>query len=186
MNVEKFIYKLEKAIVCFIIISLILIIGKIFFGSRPDRKEKYYNTKEEVEYDKFIDSLLREEKELETFQKQGIKNKKFVVVTITKYNPTKEQCDDDFLVTADNSKIDLKKLESGELRWIAVSRDLRQKFPYGSKVIIHSNDPEIKGVWEVHDTMNERWRNRIDLLRPIGETKGKWNKVMISPIDPEA
>ena len=46
MNVEKFIYKLEKAIVCFIIISLILIIGKIIFGSQPDRKEKYYNTKE--------------------------------------------------------------------------------------------------------------------------------------------
>ena len=62
-----------------------------------------------MEYDKVIDSLLREE-ELETFQKQGIKNKKFVVVTITKYNPTKEQCDDDFLVTADNSKIDLKKV----------------------------------------------------------------------------
>ena len=38
-------------------------------------------------------------------------------ITLTFYNPVKEQCDKDPHITADGSKIDLKKLHSGQLRW---------------------------------------------------------------------
>ena len=165
----------------------ILGVGLLVKPNKP-RIISEVQTEEEYLYEKFIDSILIAEENCNTTIKKIVpeKKKKIVstgkskVVTITKYNPTKEQCDMDPLVTADNSKIDLRKLNSGELRWIAVSRDLRKHFPYGSKVIIHSEDPEISGIWEVHDTMNERWKNRIDLLRPIGETKGKWKNIKIS------
>lgn len=100
-------------------------------------------------------------------------------VTVTKYNPVVSQCDDTPLITADNSKIDMHKLDSGKLKWIAVSRDLRKFFKYGSKVKINSKYKEINGIYWVHDTMNARYSNRIDILSPIGDSKGKWINVEI-------
>lgn len=105
--------------------------------------------------------------------------KKVFRVTVTRYNPERSQCDDDFLITADNSEIDLRKLNSGKLKWVAISRDLRAHIPYGSKILV-SGEPEIEGVWEVHDTMNPRFNNRIDLLSPSSIRKGKWENVKIS------
>ena len=49
-------------------------------------------------------------------------------------------------------------------------------------MIIHSDDQELRGIWEVHDTMNEKWNSRIDLLSPIGDTKGKWINMKISSL----
>lgn len=99
-------------------------------------------------------------------------------VTITIYNPVSSQCDADPLTTADNSKIDLAKLKDGKLRWIAVSRDLLKKFPYGTKVYvwIAPNHP-YNGVWRVKDTMNARYTNRIDLLT-YNRKYGKWSGQM--------
>lgn len=167
------------------VLFLVYIIGLLLFKPSKPRIIESIQTEEEVEYEEFLDSFIQEEMKKEQEYDQAVSyvektGSKTISVTITKYNPEKSQCDEDPLITADNSKIDLEKLQSGELRWIAVSRDLREHFPYGSKVVIHSNDPEIRGIWEVHDTMNERWTERIDLLRPSGETKGKWEEVKIS------
>lgn len=86
------------------------------------------------------------------------------VVTATYYNPVKSQCDNNSLITADGSKINLRKLKEGKLRWIAISRDLRESYKYGDIVIIESDDYRINGEWIVRDTMNSRFKMRIDFL----------------------
>lgn len=109
-------------------------------------------------------------------------------VTASRYNPVVEQCDDDPLLTADNSEIDLKKLKQGKLKWIAVSRDLLEKYNYGDTVEVYSyDDPSINGIYIIHDTMHPRWTNRIDILTAEGEDMGKglWEDVSIRRIENE-
>ena len=85
-------------------------------------------------------------------------------VLLTWYNPVSSQCDADPLITADMSKINLEKLKNREIKWIAVSRDLLEKYSMGDTVIIESANPRINGEWVIHDKMNKRYTNRIDLL----------------------
>ena len=99
-------------------------------------------------------------------------------VVVTKYNPVPEQCDSDPLITADGSYIDTLLLKKGDLKWIAISRDLREYFNYGDTVIIRNNS-EIEGEYVVRDTMNPRWKMRVDLLSPRGDSLGKWDDVYI-------
>lgn len=86
----------------------------------------------------------------------------------TMYNPVTSQCDADPLITADNSKINLTKLAKQEIRWCALSRDLLKRwggpYDYGDTLTIYHPDSRIKGLWVVHDTMNARWKKRIDFL----------------------
>ena len=50
-------------------------------------------------------------------------------VTLTYYQPVKEQCNSEPLVTADGSKINLHHLKQGKIKWCAISRDLLWLFP---------------------------------------------------------
>lgn len=93
-------------------------------------------------------------------------------ITLTFYNPVKEQCDKDPHITADGSKIDMKKLHSGQLRWCAVSRDLLDIYNYGDEIWIESENPLIRGYWIVKDTMNRKKVSCIDLLLPVGHKTG--------------
>lgn len=86
------------------------------------------------------------------------------IVIATYYNPVRSQCDKDPLITADGSRINLKKLREGKLRWIAVSRDLRESYKYGDIVVIESDDHKLNGEWIVRDTMNPKFKKRIDFL----------------------
>ena len=103
----------------------------------------------------------------------------------TFYNPTKWQCDNDPLITADNSKINLKKLKNEEIRWVALSRDLLKRwggpFDYGDTLTVHHPNSMIRGKWVVHDSMNKRWRKRIDfLVHKSTRFPGKSKHVLIS------
>lgn len=106
------------------------------------------------------------------------------VVSVTRYNPVSKQCWGDPLVTADNSKIDLHKLKKGEIRWIAVSRDLKKKYGFGGKIRIKSGDPNIDGVYEIHDVMNKRFKNKIDILTHVDSDHGQgiWKNITIEPV----
>ncbi|MCD8206946.1 MAG: hypothetical protein LUD72_03315 [Bacteroidales bacterium] len=88
-------------------------------------------------------------------------------VTLTCYQPTENQCNDDPLTTADGSKIDVEELKNGNIKWVAVSRDLLYLFPKGKpkRVLIDGY-----GEFEVHDTMNKRWNHRVDILVSPDET----------------
>lgn len=105
-------------------------------------------------------------------------NKKFVThVTLTTYNPTRAQCDEDPLTTADGTRIDLKKLRRGKLRYVAISRDLLWAIPHGSIIEIEGH-----GRFEVRDTMNARFDHSIDILQHIGKENFKKSKVKVTVI----
>ena len=95
-------------------------------------------------------------------------------VRATVYNPVKSQCHGNPLKTADGSIIDLAKLERGEIKWIAISQDLRGIFKFGDKVEVISDDPRISGIYEVHDSMPKKWTRKIDILMPPRFNKGTW------------
>lgn len=106
----------------------------------------------------------------ETFLSEIILAKKSVTVTF--YNPTVAQCGKDPLITADGSKIDMTKLQTGKLRWCAVSRDLLQVYEYGDEIWIESENPNIRGYWIVKDTMASFKKNCVDLLLPENHKTG--------------
>ena len=102
--------------------------------------------------------------------KETIRKKKNIIthVTVTCYQPVEAQCDSDPLITADGSKIDLKKLKRGEIKWCAISRDLLWLFPKDKPKRVHI---EGYGIYEVRDVMNKRFNHRLDiLLHPSDDT----------------
>ena len=107
-------------------------------------------------------------------------------MTATVYHPVPGQTDSTPLTTADGSKIDLNKLKSGKLKWIAMSRDMLERwggdFDYGDKVKVISDNPKINGVYEIHDTMNKRFENRIDILTHKDGIYGKWNDIKVRKV----
>ena len=101
--------------------------------------------------------------------------KKFIThVTLTTYNAVTSQCDNTPLITADGTKIDVKKLKRGEIKYCAVSKDLRWCIPLGS--IIHI---EGHGYYEVRDTMNDRFNHYIDILQHSSKKNFKKEKVKV-------
>ena len=120
------------------------------------------------------EKIIMEDEKIEEEIIKEIKEEEAVV--ITKYRPLSKETDDTPLQTADLSEISMLKLYRREIKWVAVSRDLLKKYEYGSKIKIYTGDPDIDGIYEVHDTMNKRWTSRIDILthpnHPLG--KGRW------------
>ena len=106
----------------------------------------------------------------------------------THYNAVVEQCNADPLTTADMSHIDLDKLNSGELRWVALSRDMLDRwggpFNYGDTIYVHHDKPELRGMWLVHDTMNARYNKRIDFLMPIGNKIPGYSRCILISKEP--
>lgn len=82
-------------------------------------------------------------------------------VTITCYQPVKEQCDRNPLITSDGSKINLSKLKRGDIKWCAISRDLLWLFPKNKPKRVYI---EGHGLYEVRDVMNKRFNHRLDIL----------------------
>lgn len=82
-------------------------------------------------------------------------------VTLTYYQPVREQCDSEPLITADGSHINLSHLERGKVKWCAVSRDLLWLFPKGKPKRVYI---EGFGVYQVRDVMHRRHTHRIDIL----------------------
>jgi len=86
-------------------------------------------------------------------------------VTVTTYNPTKAQCDNTPNITADGTKI--KTWKASSYRYVALSRDLLSRwggpFEYGDYIIIEGTQDR-DGVYQVRDTMNPKWTNRVDIL----------------------
>lgn len=103
------------------------------------------------------------------------------VVTATVYHAVEGQCDDSPLVTASGAKI--SSTESAyDHRYIAVSRDLLDAFPYGTMVEV-SGCGELDGEYTVADTMNKRYKGYIDLLINPDMEGGKWEGVRIRKVN---
>ena len=103
------------------------------------------------------------------------------VVTATVYHAVEGQCDDSPLLTASGARI--SSAESAyEHRYLAVSRDLLDVFPYGTMVEV-SGCGELDGIYCVVDTMAKRYKGYIDLLINPDMKGGKWEGVRIKKVE---
>jgi 3D (Asp-Asp-Asp) domain-containing protein len=106
------------------------------------------------------------------------------IVTATMYYPVEGQCDSDPLTTAGMYQID--PYRASEHKWIAMSRDLIQRwggdFTYGDYVLIEGADNK-DGIYMVADTMNKRFKNKIDILETKGTSLYKFDNVKITKIE---
>ena len=86
-------------------------------------------------------------------------------VTVTTYNPTKQETDSTPNQTADGTII--KPWLATKYRYVALSRDLIARwggpFEYGDYIVIEGTDGR-DGVYQVRDTMNPKWVKRVDIL----------------------
>ena len=109
-----------------------------------------------------------------SLQSYGSKSLFITHVTITTYNAVRSQCDRSPLITADGTKIDHRKVKSGEQRIVAISRDLLYAIPLGSLIYVEGH-----GYYEVRDTMNSRFKHRIDILQHSSKKNFKKDKIKI-------
>lgn len=109
-----------------------------------------------------------------SLQSYGSKSLFTTHVTITTYNAVISQCDRSPLITADGTKIDHRKVKSGEQRIVAISRDLLYAIPLGSVIYVEGH-----GYYEVRDTMNSRFKHRIDILQHSSKKNFKKDKIKI-------
>ena len=104
-------------------------------------------------------------------------------VTVTTYNPTKQQTDSTPNQLADGTII--KPWKATEYRYVALSRDLISRwggpFEYGDYVVIEGTDGW-DGIYQVRDTMNAKWTNRVDILTTNSKFKYK-NVTMYKYVD---
>jgi 3D (Asp-Asp-Asp) domain-containing protein len=98
------------------------------------------------------------------------------VVTITTYSPTVEQTDSTPLITASGFKIN--ESNPKRHRIIAVSRDLKRKYKFGTKLRIKGAG-KYDGTYTVRDVMNKRYKKRIDILVGKKDTQTKVKKVKV-------
>ena len=88
-------------------------------------------------------------------------------VTVTTYNPTRQQTDSTPNQTADGTFI--KPWLATNYRYVALSRDLLSRwggpFKYGDYVVIEGTEEgKWDGIYQVRDTMNAKWVKRVDIL----------------------
>ena len=98
------------------------------------------------------------------------------VVTLTTYTPTAEECDSTPLITASGFKIN--EGNPHRHRIIAVSRDLKRKYKFGTKLRIKGAG-KYDGTYTVRDVMNKRYTKRIDILVGKGDKQTKLKKIKV-------
>jgi 3D (Asp-Asp-Asp) domain-containing protein len=133
----------------------------IIFGIILIPKTTKVNTSVDTEITKIDDEVTEE------FKK---------IVTLTTYTVDASQTDSTPLITASGYKLD--SVNPRRHRIIAISRDLKRKFGFGEKVILE-NAGKYNGVWYVHDLMNKRFRNKVDILiNPDGRHTKKYGVII--------
>ena len=99
------------------------------------------------------------------------------IVTLTTYSATEAETDSTPNITASGFKITNPKKH----RIIAVSRDLKKKYKFGQKIRIVGAG-KYSGTYRVHDVMNKRYKNRIDILIGANDKQTKLRKIKIYKI----
>ncbi len=101
-------------------------------------------------------------------------------VTVTVYNATVAQCDADPSQLASGKRIKVE--HAGSYRYCALSRNLLERwdghFAYGDTIYLEGAG-SLSGIWIVHDTMNSRFEDRIDLLVDLGTRPYKFDDGLI-------
>ena len=101
-------------------------------------------------------------------------------VIVTMYQPVRGQTDSTPNILADGTRI--MTHEASNYKFIAVSRNLLKRFggwlDYGDFVLLWDTDGK-DGVYQVRDTMNPRFVNRIDILESPGVKPYKFEEAKI-------
>ena len=101
------------------------------------------------------------------------------IVTLTTYSVSEAQTDSTPLVTASGFNINPNNPKSHRI--IAVSRDLKRKYKFGTKLRIKGAG-KYDGTYTVRDVMNKRYKNRIDILVDKDDEQVKLSNVQITAI----
>lgn len=144
----------------FIIILFVIFCNQIYFVIKLENKINEYPVQRQI--------------------KEVVKSSNcYDVVVATIYNAVPSQCNADCFTTAFMFRLDKK--DQFKHRIIAVSRDLLEKYPNGTKVKITGT--KFDGIYTVRDKMNKRFKNRIDILINRDMKGGKWDNVKIEKIN---
>ena len=115
-----------------------------------------------------LDSLVEE------FRLEGME------MTVTMYHPVSRQTDSTPNILADGTRIRVHK--ASEYKFIAVSRNLLKRhggfLDYGDFIVLKGTDGK-DGVYQVKDTMNKRFVNRVDILESPGTKPYKFDSAKI-------
>lgn len=98
------------------------------------------------------------------------------IVTVTTYTPSVEECDSTPLITASGFKISERNPKRHRI--VAVSRDLKRKYKFGTKIRIKGAG-KYDGTYTIRDVMNPRFRKRIDILVSKRDKQTKVKKVKV-------
>ena len=101
-------------------------------------------------------------------------------VTVTMYQPVSYQTDSTPNILADGTRI--RTQEASNYKFIAVSRNLLKRFggqfQFGDFVLLQGTYTK-DGFYQVRDTMNPRFVDRIDILESPGVKPYKYEKAKI-------
>ena len=105
--------------------------------------------------------------------------KSMKVVSLSTYKADTTETDSTPLITASGFKLD--SLNPKKHRVIAISRDLKELFAFGDQVKL-TNAGKFNGIWFIHDVMNKRYKNKIDILINPSDRQISLEGVVISKI----
>ena len=138
---------------------------------------KFLNDKN-IQLQSLVDENKRLSEELSKYETEGMH------VTVTMYQPVARQTDSTPNILADGTRI--RTQEASKYKFIAVSRNLLKRWggwlDYGDFILLRGTDGK-DGVYQVRDTMNPRWVNRIDILESIDVKPYKYESAKITKHD---
>jgi 3D (Asp-Asp-Asp) domain-containing protein len=131
-----------------------------------------------IQLQSLVDENKRLSEELSKYETEGMH------VTVTMYQPVARQTDSTPNILADGTRI--RTQEASKYKFIAVSRNLLKRWggwlDYGDFILLKGTDGK-DGVYQVRDTMNPRWVNRIDILESIDVKPYKYESAKITKHD---
>jgi|TARA_R110000851_G_scaffold240601_1_gene393343 3D (Asp-Asp-Asp) domain-containing protein len=138
---------------------------------------KFLNDKN-IQLQSLVDENKRLSGELNQYETEGMH------VTVTMYQPVQRQTDSTPNILADGTRI--RTQDASNYKFIAVSRNLLKRWggwlDYGDFVLLKGTT-EKDGVYQVRDTMNPRFVNRIDILESIDVKPYKFDSAKITKHD---
>ena len=131
-----------------------------------------------VQLENYVRENIELKNKLNKYETEGMN------VTVTMYQPVRYQTDSTPNILADGTRI--KTEQASKYKFIAVSRNLLKRWggflDYGDFILLKGTDSK-DGIYQVRDTMNKRYVNRIDILESIDVKPYKFEKAKINKID---
>ena len=131
-----------------------------------------------VQLKKYVRENIELKEKLNEYETEG-RN-----VTVTMYQPLRWQTDSTPNILADGTRI--KTEQASNYKFIAVSRNLLKRWggwlDYGDFILLKGTSHK-DGVYQVKDTMNPRYVNRVDILESPGVKPYKFDKAQILKTD---